>query len=253
MAVKDFISFKRFRLNKIGLAVRSLCDKFLHDLNNIKIIGNDIVLPDEVCRPDKLALKWYHNSRYDWVIMKYNGISNPFSINEGLRYKVPNLQDFLNKTQVISTPDVISNNTTTNKTKGTKRLYEVDVNKENYNKKKNPTDKIIPSTGITLKNGALYFNDNDKFRNTGSIEGIEGIEGKQNTINEIGISNNITNNNIGNMKEHKCNAKASDVLIYKLLSENQDITQQDLTKIIIDKEKVIQQRPKINPNVFSKK
>lgn len=46
---------------------------------------------DYVMRPDLIAQAVYNNSALAEVILKYNGISNPFSINEGDIILIPNL------------------------------------------------------------------------------------------------------------------------------------------------------------------
>jgi hypothetical protein len=47
---------------------------------------------DYVMRPDLISKVIYNNSAYAEIILKYNGISNPFSINEGDMILVPNLE-----------------------------------------------------------------------------------------------------------------------------------------------------------------
>ena len=50
---------------------------------DINIIDLHVVQSNEVCRVDLIALKYYKDAMYSDYILKYNGISNPFSINEG--------------------------------------------------------------------------------------------------------------------------------------------------------------------------
>jgi len=47
---------------------------------------------DYAMRPDLIAAAVYNNSAYAEIILKYNGISNPFSINEGDIILIPNLE-----------------------------------------------------------------------------------------------------------------------------------------------------------------
>lgn len=48
---------------------------------------------DYVMRPDLISKAVYNNSLYAEIILKYNGISNPFSINEDDVILIPDLND----------------------------------------------------------------------------------------------------------------------------------------------------------------
>lgn len=50
---------------------------------NLQIIDEHIVNSDEVCRIDLISLEYYKDASFVDFILKYNGISNPFSITEG--------------------------------------------------------------------------------------------------------------------------------------------------------------------------
>lgn len=60
-------------------------------------IGEHVVSSDEIGRPDLVALKYYGNIDYTEFILKYNNISNPFSINEGDTLIIPNNGEVLKK------------------------------------------------------------------------------------------------------------------------------------------------------------
>ena len=47
------------------------------------------VSADEVCRIDLISEKFFNSPDYSEYILKYNNISNPFSINEGDILNIP--------------------------------------------------------------------------------------------------------------------------------------------------------------------
>lgn len=57
---------------------------------DLQVIDEHIVTSDEICRIDLISLKYYRDSAYADYILKYNRISNPFSINEGDVLLIPN-------------------------------------------------------------------------------------------------------------------------------------------------------------------
>ncbi|HUT79856.1 MAG TPA: hypothetical protein VMZ29_01535 [Candidatus Bathyarchaeia archaeon] len=60
--------------------------------NNTSISYNVYKVPrDYVMRPDLISKAVYNNSLYAEVLLKYNGISNPFSINENDLILIPDL------------------------------------------------------------------------------------------------------------------------------------------------------------------
>lgn len=65
---------------------------------NIQVIAEHVVEEDEVCRIDLISLKYYRDSSYSDYILKYNGISNPFSINVGDVLLVPTNESATTKT-----------------------------------------------------------------------------------------------------------------------------------------------------------
>lgn len=44
---------------------------------------------DELCRPDLIALNYYQDQSMTEIILKFNGISNPFAMNEGDYLEIP--------------------------------------------------------------------------------------------------------------------------------------------------------------------
>ena len=75
-----------------GVQVRDLTQS-MFNLHNRNYTTFEVfkVPKDYVMRPDLIAKSVYNNSIYAEVILKFNGISNPFSIDEGDVILVPDL------------------------------------------------------------------------------------------------------------------------------------------------------------------
>ena len=81
--------------------LRSLKDKRIVDgkaimtepiirfFDNVDIIVEHTVALREEGRPDLVALKYYGDHSYTDLILKFNGISNPFSMSEGDTIEIP--------------------------------------------------------------------------------------------------------------------------------------------------------------------
>lgn len=59
---------------------------------------NDVIIVNEyyVARPDLISLAVYGDDKYADIICKFNGISNPFEINEDMVIQLPNAIDIQN-------------------------------------------------------------------------------------------------------------------------------------------------------------
>lgn len=57
--------------------------------DNVDVFAIHIVEADEVGRPDLIALTYYGEGGNLDLILKWNGISNPFSLNEGDVIEIP--------------------------------------------------------------------------------------------------------------------------------------------------------------------
>lgn len=60
-------------------------------VKNIAVIAYHLVTEDEAMRIDKISQKYYSNSFSFDRILKWNGISNPFSIAPGMILEIPDL------------------------------------------------------------------------------------------------------------------------------------------------------------------
>jgi hypothetical protein len=58
-------------------------------------------------RPDLIAHSFLGSTDYTCLLLKYNGVSNPFSVHEGQRFKIPNGEDLDNL--IVQPANIISN------------------------------------------------------------------------------------------------------------------------------------------------
>lgn len=79
--------------NNDGNILRDLCQTMFDVRSNNYVSYNMFKLSsDYVMRPDLISQAVYNNSLYAEYILKYNGISNPFSMEEGDIILIPNLE-----------------------------------------------------------------------------------------------------------------------------------------------------------------
>jgi len=87
------IDIKPFFVRPDGTIIRDLTQSMFELKNRNYIAYNVFRIPkDYVMRPDLISKAVYNNSLYAEIILKYNGISNPFSIDEGEVILIPNLE-----------------------------------------------------------------------------------------------------------------------------------------------------------------
>jgi hypothetical protein len=207
----DFIEYKKIRIDKYGDEIRSLIDKIISDMN-VRVVGKGRVKSNEIMRPDKIAYKWYGNTKYDWIFLKFNGLSNPLTLDEGFEYLVPNIDDVFEKIGIISN-DLIEEVEIDLEDKQS----SIDPRKILYNKKKT-TDTV--NEGVTLNGTTLTFGSNN-------IGGNEVIINEPTTpVTTDSIPEECTevceNEDPELCALCKCNPKLSDVLNYKILKDSEN-------------------------------
>lgn len=68
--------------------------------------GQLFVVPEEgQMRPDLVAHSFYSDTKYSDAILKYNGVSNPFSLDQGDILRIPNHDTMAKFTTPPKTPD----------------------------------------------------------------------------------------------------------------------------------------------------
>lgn len=128
---------------------------------------------DYEMRPDLIAQAMYNNTLYTEYILKYNGISNPFTIDQGDVIAIPDLNSAKNNTKPRTDDSegsdakrIRNSYKYIDPTKIPKRDGDLkDFDNRNLNKK--ISDGALPPNiaeegekGITYRNGRVYFGEN---------------------------------------------------------------------------------------------
>lgn len=140
--------------------------------NNVKTIATHTVTADEIGRIDLIANAYYRNLDKAELILKYNNISNPFSINEGDILLIPDDRLPLVKWKRVNpmASDEISELNIRDQFINSKRLTERDAKRVEYLKRKaaqkaNGSSEILPPNilkpgerNIIIENGKININ-----------------------------------------------------------------------------------------------
>lgn len=123
---------------------------------NTKIIAVHTVTSDEICRIDLISNKYYNIDDYSDLILKFNNISNPFSINEGDVLNIPDKNVSFVSWKSIKDNKKGSEESIKDQFINTKRLTTKDAKRAEYLKKKaaqraNGSSQIVPPN--ILKDG----------------------------------------------------------------------------------------------------
>lgn len=161
---------------KDGNVIRDLT-KTMFDFKANNYVNYSVyrVPSDYEMRPDLIAQSVYNNTVYAEYILKYNGISNPFSIDTGDIILIPSLDTAKQNTkkQGEGAEDSDSRRIRNSykyidPTKAPKRDMDVErFDQRNLSKKKTQLeDGALPpnlaqegETGITYRNGRVYFGE----------------------------------------------------------------------------------------------
>lgn len=115
---------------------------FFRELGDVSLKTTHTVVADEVGRPDLIADRHYGDHRMVDIILKYNNISDPFSIDEGevLRIPKPTIAYYrLDRPKFAESTNAIKNQFT-----DTKRLNKKDQARVDALKKKYGKDELLP-------------------------------------------------------------------------------------------------------------
>lgn len=140
--------------------------------NNVKTIATHTVTADQIGRIDLIANAYYRNLDKAELILKYNNISNPFSINEGDILLIPDDRLPLVKWKRVNpmASDEISELNIRDQFINSKRLTERDAKRVEYLKRKaaqkaNGSSEILPPNilkpgekNIIIENGKININ-----------------------------------------------------------------------------------------------
>lgn len=106
-----------------------------------------IVDKDECARPDLIALQYYGNQSKLDMILKWNGISDPFSINEGDKLEIPSPGTNFFK---LDRPKEFENNPVKEQFVDGKRLSKKDQRRLDALKKKYGKNDLLPPNVIPV-------------------------------------------------------------------------------------------------------
>jgi len=140
--------------------------------DKVQVIATHTVTADEIGRIDLIADGYYRNIDKAELILKYNGISNPFSINEGDVLLIPDDSLRLVKWKRVNpmASEEISELNIRDQFVNSKRLTERDAKRVEYLKRKaaqkaNGSSEILPPNilkpgekNIIIENGKININ-----------------------------------------------------------------------------------------------
>lgn len=119
---------------------------FFRELGDVSLKTMHTVTEDEAGRPDLIADKYYGDHRMVDIILKYNNISDPFSIDEGEEIKIP--KPSIAYYRLDRPKFAESTNAIKNQFIDTKRLTKKDQRRVEALKKKYGKDELLPPNVI---------------------------------------------------------------------------------------------------------
>jgi hypothetical protein len=138
-------------------------------LETNETIAEHIVTEDQVGRIDLISLRYYRSANYCDYILKWNGISNPFSIKLGDVINIPNHREALQSVKEIKILNTTNEPSIRDQFVDTKRLPVKDAKRIEYLQRKaaqkpNGAKQILPpnilkegDTNIKIGNGQIVI------------------------------------------------------------------------------------------------
>jgi len=115
--------------------------------DKVQIIAYHIVKEDEVGRPDLISLEYYNTDSKTDIILKWNGISDPFALSVGEELEIPHDQVPFYK---LDRPRVFEDNKIKNEFVQGKKLSQKDKNRLEALKKKYNKEVLLPPNVIPV-------------------------------------------------------------------------------------------------------
>lgn len=143
----------------------------------VKIIAYHIVKEDEVGRPDLISLEYYNTDSKTDIILKWNGISDPFALSVGEELEIPHDEVPFYK---LDRPRVFEDNKIKNEFVQGKKLSQKDKNRLEALKKKYNKEVLLPPNVIPVGK------KNYKFTPDGNV--ILGAQAQNDEVTESIIS-----------------------------------------------------------------
>ena len=128
------------------------------DPNEYAMVAKHIVTEDDIVRPDLISVKHYGGTDGLDIILKFNGISDPFSIMPGETIYVP--VDTIPYYR-LETPDMYEDNPIKNQFLKTKRLSKTDQRRIEALKKKYNKESLLPPNVIPVGRKNYEFDGTD--------------------------------------------------------------------------------------------
>ena len=156
LQLKTVASKKTF--SKYGTNIIDLVRRSMTFLGIIKSTGEFYIVEKELeMRPDLIAHAFLKDESYACLLMKYNGISNPFSVHEGMIWRIPDV-DILSGMMVD--PLNILSNRAREEAEIVKPKSKQDKNRLDYLKSKGalavPTSVALDES-VKVVNGRIIF------------------------------------------------------------------------------------------------
>jgi hypothetical protein len=160
------MDFESINNKKIVNGKLRMTEPYILFSDGISTIAKHVVKEDEVGRIDIISRRYFNGDLPSEIILKYNNISNPFSINEGDVILIPEYGPSLKKWNTIKEIDDI--NIEIDNIRGqfldTKRLSKPDAARVEYLQRKaaqlkNGSKQILPPN--VLKSGEENLNIRD--------------------------------------------------------------------------------------------
>jgi len=153
----EFKVFKSKKLNgdknKLFLAQPTMMFKSLSPSESY-MIAKHIVKDDDVVRPDRVAVEHYGTTDGLDIILKFNGISDPFSLSPGETLWIPIDTIAYYK---LESPKAFEDNPIKNQFIDTKRLSKTDQRRLEALKKKYNKEALLPPNVIPLGKKTYQF------------------------------------------------------------------------------------------------
>lgn len=143
----------------------------------VPIIATHIVKEDEVGRPDLISLEYYNTDSKTDIILKWNGISDPFSLSPGEELEIPTDMVPFYK---LDRPRKFEDNKIKNEFVQGKKLSQKDKNRMEALKKKYNKEVLLPPNVIAV--GKKNF----KFTADGNV--ILGAQAQNDEVTESILS-----------------------------------------------------------------
>lgn len=124
--------------------------------DNLNVPIQDVIIVNKyyVARPDLISLAVYGTDKYADLICKYNGISNPFEMNEDDVIYIPNASEFTSLYVDSATPSELIDDSTTSSF-GEKKNQFI----KNVNDKRSPAQQVEgePNYVIDKSMGVVFY------------------------------------------------------------------------------------------------